>query len=68
MAHLPGHSISIKKKIDIYLVYFSTNIAKLYDIILTILNQSSGGIGIRLNTANMIFIKENLIQNIMNQL
>lgn len=66
--HLPGPNIKIKKKIEIYLVYLSTNIAKLYDIILIILKPSSGGIGIKLNTANMIFIKENLIQNIINQL
>ncbi len=62
---LPGHSISIKKKIEIYIVYLSTKLAKLYEIIFTILNQSSGGIGIRLKIANIIFIIENLTKKIV---
>ena len=66
--HLAGQSIIINKNIEIYVVYLSINLAKSYDIILINLNQSNGGIGIILNTANMIFIIENLIQNIINQL
>jgi len=56
---LPGHSISIKKKIEIYKVYFSIMLANLYDIIFTILKPSKGGIGIKLKIANIIFIIEN---------
>jgi hypothetical protein len=47
-----GHNMKIKKKIDIYSVYCSINFANLYEMIFMILNQSSGGSGIRLNTAN----------------
>ncbi len=56
---LPGHKIRIKKKIDMYIVYFSINSPTFQEIIFTNLNPSSGGIGRRLKTAKAIFIKEN---------
>jgi len=65
---LPGHKINIKNMIEIYVVYFSTKLAKLYEIIFTILNPSRGGSGIRLNTAKRMFIIEKFTKNIIRAL
>jgi len=65
---LPGHKIIIKNTIEIYVVYLSTKLAKLYEIIFTILNQSRGGNGIKLNTAKIILIIEKFIKNVMKAL
>jgi len=60
---LPGQRIRIKKKIQIYNVYFSINSPNFHETIFTNLNPSSGGIGRRLKIARAILIKENIIQN-----
>jgi hypothetical protein len=59
MIPLPGQRIIIKKNIEIYKVYFSINSQNSQETIFTNLNQSSGGMGKRLNIARAIFIKEN---------
>ena len=58
-------STKTKNAITIYCVYFSIFSANFKEIIFTILNQSSGGKGIMLNTANVIFIIENCIKKLV---
>ena len=61
--NLSQNTINMTNPRAIYVLYLSTFMAKLFDIIFTNLNPSSGGSGIILKTANAILIIENFKKN-----